>query len=99
MKTADAGYLTRRLVDVAQDVVVTEEDCHTLRGLALPLIQNDEVVEGLEDRIVGRVALNDVVNPQNDEVILEAGSMIMEYDAKRSRGKHRYCRSPFTTDL
>ena len=72
LKTADAGYLTRRLVDVAQDVVVTEEDCHTLRGLSVTaLIQNDEVVEGLEDRIVGRVALNDVVNPQNDEVIVE----------------------------
>ncbi len=84
LKTADAGYLTRRLVDVAQDVVVTEEDCHTLRGLSVTaLIQNDEVVEGLEDRIIGRVALNDVVNPQNDEVILEAGSMIMEHDAKR----------------
>ncbi len=79
LKTADAGYLTRRLVDVAQDVIVREEDCGTLRGLTIkPLKKNEEIVEGIAERIVGRVALSDVLNPNNDELIVEANEIITE---------------------
>ncbi|HEV7230127.1 MAG TPA: DNA-directed RNA polymerase subunit beta' [Bacteroidia bacterium] len=79
LKTADAGYLTRRLVDVAQDVVINELDCGTLRGLiATPLKKNDEVVESLYDRILGRTAVHDVFHPLTGEVIIEAGSEITE---------------------
>jgi DNA-directed RNA polymerase subunit beta' len=66
LKTADAGYLTRRLVDVAQDVVIAEEDCGTLRGLMVSALKdNEEEVEPLFDRIVGRTSLNDVYHPIN----------------------------------
>ncbi len=79
LKTADAGYLTRRLVDVAQDVVITEEDCGTLRGIATSALKdNEEVVEPLYDRIIGRTSLHNIYNPINDEVIVEAGSQITE---------------------
>jgi DNA-directed RNA polymerase subunit beta' len=79
LKTADAGYLTRRLVDVAQDVVINELDCGTLRGLiATPLKKNDEVVESLYDRILGRTAVHDVFHPLTGDVIIEAGSEITE---------------------
>jgi DNA-directed RNA polymerase subunit beta' len=79
LKTADAGYLTRRLVDVAQDVVITEEDCGTLRGLiAIPLKKNEEVVESLHDRILGRTAVHDVYDPQTGDLIIESGSEITE---------------------
>jgi DNA-directed RNA polymerase subunit beta' len=79
LKTADAGYLTRRLVDVAQDVVVREEDCGTLRGLVAEALKaNDEVVEPLFDRIVGRTSVHDIVNPNTDEVIVESGDVITE---------------------
>ncbi|MEO5644871.1 MAG: DNA-directed RNA polymerase subunit beta' [Bacteroidia bacterium] len=79
LKTADAGYLTRRLVDVAQDVVITEEDCGTLRGLiAVPLKKNEEVVESLHDRILGRTAVHDVYDPQTGDLIIESGSEITE---------------------
>ena len=79
MKTADAGYLTRRLVDVAQDVIVNEEDCGTLRGLTATAIKrNDDVVQTLYDRILGRTALNDVINPLNGEVLCKAGEEITE---------------------
>jgi DNA-directed RNA polymerase subunit beta' len=74
LKTADAGYLTRRLVDVSQDVIVNEEDCGTLRGIEVkPLKKNEEVVETLGERILGRVSLNTVVDPRTDEVLAEAG--------------------------
>ena len=77
LKTADAGYLTRRLVDVSQDVIINEEDCNTLRGLEVSALKkNDEIIESLGDRIVGRTALNDVVNPLNHEVIVKAGEEI-----------------------
>jgi len=77
LKTADAGYLTRRLVDVAQDVIITEEDCLSLRGvLATPLRQNDEIVEGIGDRIEGRVTVNDIVHPLTGAVIVPAGEEI-----------------------
>ena len=77
LKTADAGYLTRRLVDVAQDVIITEYDCFTLRGVvATPLRKNDEITEGIGDRIVGRTALNDVEHPQSGEIIIAGGEEI-----------------------
>lgn len=79
LKTADAGYLTRRLHDVAQDVVVSDIDCGTLRGIATEALKdNEEVVESLYDRILGRTSLHDVYNPMNDELIVEAGGEITE---------------------
>ncbi|RYF44594.1 MAG: DNA-directed RNA polymerase subunit beta', partial [Chitinophagaceae bacterium] len=84
LKTADAGYLTRRLVDVAQDVVITEEDCGTLRGIATSALKdNEEVVEPLLDRIVGRTSLHNVYNLTTDELLVEAGQEITDYIAKR----------------
>jgi DNA-directed RNA polymerase subunit beta' len=77
LKTADAGYLTRRLVDVSQDVIINEEDCGTLRGLDVePLKKNDEIVESLSDRIEGRISLQDVYHPLTDELLLEANQSI-----------------------
>ncbi|MDP4281856.1 MAG: DNA-directed RNA polymerase subunit beta', partial [Bacteroidota bacterium] len=79
LKTADAGYLTRRLVDVAQDVIISEEDCGTLRGLTISALRKqDEVVESLFDRILGRVALHDIYHPQSGELIIAAGNEITE---------------------
>ena len=84
LKTADAGYLTRRLVDVSQDVIVNEEDCGTLRGITIkPLKKNEEVVETLEERIVGRTSLHDVFDPITDELIVEAGGHIGDEIAKK----------------
>jgi len=77
LKTADAGYLTRRLVDVSQDVIINEHDCGTLRGLEVtPLKKNDEIVESLAERIEGRVSLHDVFEPVTDELIANAGEEI-----------------------
>src|SRR5436190_816056 len=77
LKTADAGYLTRRLVDVAQDVVITEEDCGTLRGIATSALKdNEDVIEPLSDRIAGRTSLHDVYDPGNEELIIAAGDEI-----------------------
>jgi len=77
LKTADAGYLTRRLVDVSQDVIINEEDCGTLRGLEVtPLKKNDEIVESLTDRIEGRVILQDVYHPLTDKLIIKANQPI-----------------------
>lgn len=77
LKTADAGYLTRRLVDVSQDVIVNDVDCGTLRGLDVkPLKKNDEVVESLAERIVGRVSLHDVIDPITGEVYVASGEVI-----------------------
>ena len=79
LKTADAGYLTRRLVDVAQDVVINAEDCGTLRGLhATALRKNDEIVEPLYDRILGRTSVHDVYEPETDNLIVAAGELISE---------------------
>ncbi|MDW7695796.1 DNA-directed RNA polymerase subunit beta' [Flammeovirgaceae bacterium SG7u.111] len=80
LKTADAGYLTRRLVDVAQDVVVTEHDCGTLRGITVEALKdNDDVIEPLAERIVGRVSVHDVYNPLNeDELIVASGEEVTE---------------------
>ncbi|MFN4006890.1 MAG: DNA-directed RNA polymerase subunit beta' [Chitinophagaceae bacterium] len=77
LKTADAGYLTRRLVDVAQDVVITEVDCGTLRGIATSALKdNEDIIEPLRDRIEGRTSLHDVRNPLTDELIVGAGEEI-----------------------
>ena len=79
LKTADAGYLTRRLVDVAQDVVITEEDCGTLRGIATTALKdNEDVVEPLVDRIVGRTSLHNVYHPVSDKLLVSAGEQITD---------------------
>tara|TARA_R110002012_G_scaffold11368_1_gene51321 strand:- start:5601 stop:9902 length:4302 start_codon:yes stop_codon:yes gene_type:complete len=79
LKTADAGYLTRRLVDVSQDVIINIEDCYTLRGIEVSALKkNEEVVESLRDRIVGRTALNDIVNPLTKELLVASGEHITE---------------------
>ncbi len=84
LKTADAGYLTRRLVDVAQDVVIKEEDCETLRGIAISALKdNEDIVEPLYDRILGRTSLHDIYDPISDELILPAGEEITEDVARR----------------
>ena len=79
LKTADAGYLTRRLVDVAHDVIINEEDCGTLRGLVCTEIKNnDEVVASLGERILGRVSVHDIIHPITNEIIVAAGEEINE---------------------
>ena len=79
MKTADAGYLTRRLVDVSHDVIINEEDCGTLRGLQCSALKSgDEIISSLSERILGRVSVHDVINPKTGEVIVEAGEEITE---------------------
>ena len=84
LKTADAGYLTRRLVDVAHDVVITEDDCGTLRGLICREVKNkDDVVASLGERIVGRVSVHDIVDPTTNEVIVQAGEEITDDAAAR----------------
>lgn len=83
LKTADAGYLTRRLVDVSQDVVISEEDCGTLRGNATTALKdNEDIIEPLADRIEGRTSLHNVYNPVTDELIITAGEEISSDDAK-----------------
>lgn len=82
LKTADAGYLTRRLVDVSHDVIITEEDCGTLRGLVATAIKNkDEVVESLGERILGRTSVHDIFNPLTGDLIIKAGEEIREATA------------------
>ena len=77
LKTADAGYLTRRLVDVAQDVVIMEEDCNTLRGIETTALKdNEKIIENLSSRIAGRYSLHDILHPVTEEVILKAGEYI-----------------------
>ena len=79
LKTADAGYLTRRLVDVAQDVIINENDCGTLRGLAESALKNNEdIVESLYDRILGRVSVHDIFHPITNELIVSSGDEIIE---------------------
>jgi DNA-directed RNA polymerase subunit beta' len=80
LKTANSGYLTRRLVDVAQDVVVTAEDCGTEHGVQMmPIVEGGDVLEPLRDRVLGRTVLRDVCKPGSDEVIVEAGILLDEY--------------------
>ncbi|MBU6176644.1 MAG: hypothetical protein RL555_1469 [Bacteroidota bacterium] len=84
LKTADAGYLTRRLVDVAQDVVITEEDCGTLRGIATTALKdNEDIIEPLSDRIEGRTSLHNVYDPVSEKLIVAAGEQITEQLAKQ----------------
>ena len=84
LKTADAGYLTRRLVDVAQDVVITEEDCGTLRGIATTALKdNEDIIEPLSDRIIGRTSLHDVYDPVSEMQLVSAGDEITVDIAKR----------------
>ena len=84
LKTADAGYLTRRLVDVAHDVIINEEDCGTLRGLECTEIKNnEEVVATLGERILGRVSVHDILDPVTEELIVAAGDEIREADVAR----------------
>ena len=84
LKTADAGYLTRRLVDVAHDVIINEEDCGTLRGLVCREVRNgDRVVASLGERILGRVSVHDVVDPTTGEIIVKSGDEITDAAAKR----------------
>ena len=83
LKTADAGYLTRRLVDVAQDVIISEEDCGTLRGLVATAIKkNEEVVETLYERIIGRTAVHDIYHPLTGELIVASGDLLTEEISK-----------------
>ncbi|MBS1758478.1 MAG: DNA-directed RNA polymerase subunit beta' [Bacteroidetes bacterium] len=84
LKTADAGYLTRRLVDVAQDVVITEEDCGTLRGIEISALKdNEDIIEPLSDRIEGRTSLHDVYDPVSDQLLVAGGEEVTVDIAKR----------------
>ena len=84
LKTADAGYLTRRLVDVAQDVIINEEDCGTLRGVTVSALKdNEDIVEPLSERILGRVTVHDVYDPITNDLIIEAGEEIDEEIANK----------------
>tara|TARA_B100001758_G_scaffold246633_1_gene262212 strand:+ start:7914 stop:12233 length:4320 start_codon:yes stop_codon:yes gene_type:complete len=82
LKTADAGYLTRRLVDVAQDVIITEEDCETLRGLEISALKdNDDILESLSERISGRISLHDIIHPDTSKILVSANDMISDFAA------------------
>src|SRR5699024_8493052 len=84
LKTADSGYLTRRLVDVAQDVIVREDDCGTDVGLTVSeLSVGSELIEPLTDRLVGRIAFEKIVHTETDQVIVDEGEMITEDQAQR----------------
>jgi DNA-directed RNA polymerase subunit beta' len=84
LKTADAGYLTRRLVDVSQDVVINEEDCGTLRGIATSALKdNEDIIEALSDRIEGRMSLHDVFHPVSEELLISGGEEISAEMAKK----------------
>ena len=79
LKTADAGYLTRRLVDVSQDVVVNEVDCDTLRGIVVTALKdNEDIVEPLSERILGRVTVHDIFDPLTDELIVQAELTVLD---------------------
>ena len=84
LKTANSGYLTRRLVDVAQDAIISQEDCGTTNGLTVsPVIEGGEVIASLGERILGRSASRDIVNPANGEVLVPAGTMIQEAEVEQ----------------
>jgi DNA-directed RNA polymerase subunit beta' len=83
LKTADAGYLTRRLVDVAQDVIINIDDCGTVNGLEVgALKEGEEIIEPLGDRVLGRVAIEDIVDPNTSDVLVRAGGEIDEVAAE-----------------
>ena len=91
LKTANSGYLTRRLVDVAQDVVITEHDCGTAEGLVMvPLIEGGDVVVALSDRVLGRVIAIDVLDPAGENVLIEAGTLIDEAWKHRLENEEKY---------
>lgn len=102
LKTADAGYLTRRLVDVSQDVIVNTEDCGTLRGVEVEALKkNDEIVESLGERIAGRVSLNDVYDPLTEELLVRSGEEISDAIVKKinaSPVERLEVRSPLTCE-
>jgi len=102
LKTANSGYLTRRLVDVAQDLVVTEEDCGTERGLVMkPLVEGGDVVEPLRERVLGRVLAKPVYKPGSDELLIDAGIMLDERGVEvleRNSVDQVFVRSPITCD-
>jgi len=102
LKTADAGYLTRRLVDVAQDVVIRDVDCGTVRGLRVAALKdNEEVVEPLSERILGRVSVNDEYDPVSEEILVKSGQEITEEIAQRidnSGIEEMEIRSPLTCE-
>ncbi|QLE01687.1 DNA-directed RNA polymerase subunit beta' [Galbibacter sp. BG1] len=102
LKTADAGYLTRRLVDVSQDVIVNTEDCGTLRGVEVEALKkNDEIVESLGERILGRVSLHDVYDPLTEELLVAAGEEVSEELVKKieaSPVERMEVRSPLTCE-
>jgi len=84
LKTADAGYLTRRLVDVSQDIIINEHDCGTLRGIKMRALKdNEDVIDSLENRIMGRVSMHEIIDPITDEVICEPNELITEDIAKK----------------
>jgi len=83
LKTADAGYLTRRLVDVSQDIIINERDCGTLRGIRMQALKdNEDIIESLEDRIIGRVSMHEIIDPISDEHICEPNQLITDKIAK-----------------
>ena len=78
LKTADAGYLTRRLVDVAQDITISEEDCGTIQGLVLEdLKEGEEIIEPLNERIVGIYAIDDIIDPVDGKLFVKSGDVII----------------------
>ena len=84
LKTADAGYLTRRLVDVSQDIIINEKDCGTLRGIKMQALKdNEDIIESLENRIIGRVSMHEISDPITDEHICDANELITEKIAKK----------------
>jgi len=102
LKTANSGYLTRRLVDVTQDLVVVEDDCETTNGVAMrALVEGGEVIEALKDRILGRVAASDVVDPESQATLYEAGTMLdedMVEDIEKRGIDEVRVRTPLTCD-
>ncbi|MBZ0268209.1 DNA-directed RNA polymerase subunit beta' [bacterium] len=89
LKTADAGYLTRRLVDIAQDAIIKQDDCGTIMGIdTRPLKDGEEIIEPIGDRMLGRVLAEDVVDPLNDEVAFEAGTLVREAEATEIQRLH-----------
>ena len=103
LKTANSGYLTRRLVDVAQDVVVTAQDCGTEHGLQMmPIVEGGDVLEPLRDRILGRTVLRDVYKPGTEEVLVESGVLLDEYlvdELERNSVDEVWVRSAITCEL
>ena len=103
LKTANSGYLTRRLVDVAQDMVVTGEDCGTEHGLLMmPIVEGGDVLEALRDRVLGRVTLRDAHKPGSDEIVIPAGTIIDEKWAdilEKNSIDEIWVRSPITCEL